>query len=83
MITIKLPRKHAEDWMDRCGEDMGAEVIQLTARTITIQMSPEALADLKDDAQYFADSMKGDWTGGIDYSAAATRCLAAIKRAGY
>lgn len=78
MATLKLPRKHAADWLDRT--ETGATAVASTPRTVTLELTDAQLADLKADATYYAENMHGDWTDGIDYRAAARRCLAAIEK---
>lgn len=71
MANYKLPRQHAEDWMNRCNQ---------TPRTITLDLSPAAVKDLRADAEHYRDAMHGEWTMGIDYRPAARRCLTALNR---
>jgi hypothetical protein len=81
MRTVKLPAKHATDWLARYDED-DAEGVAWSARTITLSLSDAALRDLISDATYYAEEMDRDNTGDIDYRPAARRCLAALRRQG-
>lgn len=86
MNTIKLPRKHAQDWLARydgpdCGEYDAREVSR-TARTITLELGDNALRDLISDALYYAEEMDRDNTGDLDYRPAARACLRGIDRIG-
>ena len=78
--TLRLPLRHAQDWLARCGEDLGAEEVAQTARTVTLTLPPAALADIVSDARYYAEEMGPDNTGDFDYRPAARRCLASIER---
>jgi hypothetical protein len=80
--TVKLPAKHALDWLDRCGGDLGAELVVQTERTVTLSLPPAALRDLLEDCRHYAECMGPADTGDIDYRPAARRCLAALQRAG-
>lgn len=79
-VTLRLPRKHASDWLDRLGGDMGAELVAESERTVTLSLSRAQLTGLVADAQYYEENMKGDWTLGADLASAAHRCLNAIRR---
>lgn len=76
--TLRLPAKHAGDWFSRLGSDLGAQLVAQTARTITLTLTDEQLADLRADAEHYVEVMHGENTDGIDYRPAARRCLAAI-----
>ena len=80
-MIVRLPAKHARDWQDRLGGDLGSTVVAESARTITLDLPPAALADFIEDAALYATEMHGEWTAGVDYRPAARRCLAAIAKA--
>lgn len=81
MRTVKLPARHALDWLGRYdGGDAG--VVEATARTATLNLGDDALRDLISDSHYYAEEMAPDNTGDVDYRPAARRCLAAIECAG-
>ena len=79
MITIRLPRKHAADWLSRydSADRVGAT---FTARTVTLFLAQADLDDLIDDAKYYATEMGPEATGDDDYRPAAQRCLAALRK---
>lgn len=79
--TIKLPAKHARDWLNRYDGPDAAEVAS-TARTVTLELGDNALADLISDAHYYAEEMDPANTGDIDYRPAARACLRGIEGAG-
>jgi len=74
-MIIKLPAKHATDWWERCQEDRFGSLLNRTARTATFDLTAEGLADLTQDAEFYAECMHGEYTGGVDYSAAAKTLL--------
>lgn len=76
-LTLKLPRKHAEDWANRC--DSNPQVMDKTARTITMRLTDNQVTDLISDCHYYIDCMYGEWTDGVDYRSAAVRCLRALQ----
>jgi hypothetical protein len=79
--TLRLPRKHAADWFDRVGEpEEWATLVGETARTVTLELTPEGLADLTADAAYYAEAMGPADTGDVDYRPAARTCLAHLRR---
>jgi hypothetical protein len=81
--TIKLPGKHASDWVNRIGrDDLDVEVLAQSKRTITLRLTDEALCDLIGDAIYYAEEMGPDNTGDDDYRPAARRLLGALDRQG-
>jgi hypothetical protein len=80
--TLKLPRKHADDWASRLGDELDAEVLDATKRTITLKLTDAALCDLIGDAVYYSQEMGPDNTGDGDYRPAARRLLAALDRQG-
>ena len=74
-ITLRLPAKHAADWHDRLGGDLGAEVVKVSERAITIAFpDATALRDLVNDAEHYL-IMRGEMTMGVDYSKAAQTLL--------
>lgn len=85
--TLKLPAKHATDWLSRYdgpedGSEYDAEEVASTARTVTLALGDNALRDLISDALYYAEEMDRDNTGDCDYRPAARACLRGIDRAG-
>jgi hypothetical protein len=78
--TLVLPGKHASDWLDRLGNDLGARVVTSSDRTITLDLTDKQLADLIADAEFYAECMRPADTGDIDYRPAAKRLLAAINK---
>lgn len=80
-VTLRAA-KHALDWAARFGGDQGLDVVHQTARTVTLDLSTDALADLIADALYYAEEMGPDNTGDLDYRPAARSCLRALDRAG-
>lgn len=82
-MIVKLPKKHALDWFARCADEYdNCKIVSDTARTITLELTPEGLSDLISDTIYYIDEMGPDNTGDIDYRPAARRCLNAIHKAG-
>lgn len=81
-ITIKLPRKHAQDWASRCGDEYDTEEVDQTERTITLRLTPAGLADMISDARYYAAEMDPANTGDIDYRPPARTLLGALERKG-
>lgn len=77
-MAEKLPAKHALDWFDRLGRDLGAVIVSQTARTVTMELSPAARKDLVADAQFYFSDMYGAWTGGVDYRGPAHTLLKAL-----
>lgn len=80
-VFVRLPRTHAEDWLARCGGEDDL-IVELTAKTITLSLSPAGLNDLVSDAEYYATEMGPDNTGDFDYRPRARTCLRALKRHG-
>lgn len=80
MLTLKLPRKHAQDWFQRCAGEQD-RLIDVTARTVTLYLTAESLNDLVSDAEHYASTMFGEWTDGVDYRPAARTCLRALGKA--
>lgn len=79
--TLRLPAKHAMDWLSRYDGE-GAEALCVKPRSCLLSLNREALEDLISDAIYYAEEMDPSNTGDIDYRPAARRCLAAIEREG-
>lgn len=85
LVTLTVPYKHAHDWYDRCGVNYadagdGTELVDTSARTVTLTLSTAALRDLRSDAELYAECMGPSDTGDLDYRPAARRCLAALDR---
>ncbi len=82
-LTLRAA-KHALDWAARFDTpaDSEADVVHQTARTVTLDLTDDALADLVADALYYAEEMGPDNTGDFDYRPAARACLRAIDHAG-
>lgn len=85
--TLRLPRKHAADWLARYdgpddGSDYDAEQVAATTRTITLALGQHALRDLISDALYYAEEMDREATGDVDYRPPARTLLRALDRAG-
>lgn len=80
--TLRLPRKHAEDWTERYdyGDDDSVEIVDKTARLIVLRVTKSALEDLIADALFYAEEMDPDNTGDFDYRPAARSCLAGLRR---
>lgn len=82
--TLRLPRKHASDWLSRYdGPEDGeydATAVAGTARTITLELGDNALRDLISDALYYAEEMGPDNTGDLDYRPPARTLLRALER---
>lgn len=86
VTTLRLPRKHATDWLSRYdGPDTGeydAEQVSSTERTVTLSLGDNALRDLISDALYYAEEMDRENTGDIDYRPPARALLRALDRLG-
>lgn len=87
VMEIRLPLKHAQDWLSRYDgpeddSEYDAAIVATTTRTITLELGPRALADLISDAHYYAEEMDPSNTGDRDYRPAARACLRGIERAG-
>lgn len=85
--TLTLPTKHAADWLARYdgpedGSPYDAEQTAHTARTITLDLGPHALADLVSDALYYSEEMDREATGDRDYRPPARALLRALERVG-
>lgn len=81
MDPLRLPRKHATDWLDRCG-DAGTQLVSETERTVTLALDDDALRDLISDAEHYVECMGPQDTGGADYRPAARTCLASLRKSG-
>ena len=81
MQTIKVPAKFANDHMNRCRGQAGKiESIEPKGRSVILTLDDEALANLVNDARYYADPFGPDEGNEFGLQASAKRLLAAIER---
>jgi hypothetical protein len=81
-LTLRLPAKHAADWHDRLGCDLGVHVVKVSERAITLTFPGRpSLRDLVNDAEHYL-IMKGEMTMGVDYSRAARTMLDRLELLG-
>lgn len=85
--TVTLPIHHARDWSARYDGAEGfaydLEIVRSSARTITLELGPHALADMISDALYYSEEMDRDATGDRDYRPPARTLLRTLQRLGF
>lgn len=79
ITTLRLPALFALDWFERLGEQLGARVIRSNTRFAYLELPPEALSDLRDDARYCVE-FRGEFDPDSPYPSAAARVLNVLDR---
>jgi hypothetical protein len=73
MVQLTPPPRFWEDHMERCGEHPGSRIVVKSTRSrVTVRLDEEAFANLKSDADHYANDGTGAAPRGLCISAATT-----------
>ena len=56
MCEYMIPARFWEDYVGRTGLEESGKVVKATGRSVTVLLDDAQLADLKSDAEHYADS---------------------------